>query len=529
MPWKILESLCRAGTSCRLAAGIRTVWDGSTIYRLLKAAQPCHRRKHPYMDWRMRTFDEIDFAARPWLPVSGWPITRSDIQPALERAATLLNLGPNIYDERLLSLLRLPPEEIGLDRDRLRSFFWQFSHERATSGEPMRFVNISRQLKAPNVDFLTRATVTEINLNNDGRCVNSLEAYSLEGNKAIVRAKTIVLCCGGIENARLLLASNSLMTNGIGNSKGIVGRYLADHPRTSLARFNGVGIDEIARHFNFFGLRHNGRTHFYLRGLSLSPDTQMREGLTNCAAYPVQVHRADDPWAALKRLRHGFSQKTLGDLIAVFGAINLVASGLYRRIVQKHGLPHRSVELRFDAMVEQRLDAESRVTLSDRRDRFGKPLPRVDWKIGSVEIESMKRLALLISDEFPRVGLPRPHLADWIAQDDNSKMACTDMAHLHARRGWARIPRPASSMQMRWFMASTASSLRAAPFSQQVATQTRRLCYWLLPSVWRITLRSASRAKYHFEPRCPTPRPKLHTSRFGAAVCVEPLLVLPSI
>ncbi len=374
-------------------------------------------------------FDEIDFAARPWLPVSGWPITRSDIQPALERAATLLNLGPNIYDERLLSLLRLPPEEIGLDRDRLRSFFWQFSHERATSGEPMRFANISRQLKAPNVDFLTRATVTEINLNNDGRCVSSLEAYSLEGNKAIVRAKTIVLCCGGIENARLLLASNSMMTNGIGNSKGIVGRYLADHPRTSLARFNGVGIDEIARHFNFFGLHHNGRTHFYLRGLSLSPDTQMREGLTNCAAYPVQVHRADDPWAALKRLRHGFSQTTPGDLIAVFGAMNLVASGLYRRLVQKRGLPHRSVELRFDAMVEQQLDAESRVTLSDRRDRFGKPLPRVDWKIGSVEIESMKRLALLISDEFPRVGLPRPHLADWIAEDDNSKMAFTDMAH----------------------------------------------------------------------------------------------------
>jgi choline dehydrogenase-like flavoprotein len=39
-----------------------------------------------------------------------------------------------------------------------------------------------------------------------------------------------VLACGGMENARLLLASNDVMTNGIGNQNDLVGRFFADNP-----------------------------------------------------------------------------------------------------------------------------------------------------------------------------------------------------------------------------------------------------------------------------------------------------------
>ncbi|MDK4718530.1 GMC family oxidoreductase [Rhizobium sp. CNPSo 3968] len=373
-------------------------------------------------------FDDIDFASRPWLPLSGWPIDRRELLPALERAGELLNLGPNLYDESLLGLLHSRPDNLGLDTQLLRPFFWQFSHMRHPRAEPTRFNRLALDIRATNIDFLMHATVVQINLDSPGRRVTSLDLKSATGRSASVRADTVILCGGGVENARLLLASNSAQSAGIGNAHGVVGRYLCDHPRTSLCRFTGRDIDAIARHFNFYGLGHGGRTHFYLRGLSLSPEMQAREGLTNCAAYPVQVHADDDPWAALKRLTKGAGKTVKRDLLAVAKSTDMIISGLYNRLVRKRGLPHRSTELRFDVMVEQQLDSESRITLADRCDPFGQPLSRIDWRIGTREIDSVKRLALTISNEFTRVGLPKPRLPDWILAD-GAGAQFMDMAH----------------------------------------------------------------------------------------------------
>ncbi|NVD42209.1 GMC family oxidoreductase [Ensifer sp. HO-A22] len=375
------------------------------------------------------SFDEIDFERRSWLPVSGWPMTRESLTPALDRAARLLNLGPNFYDERLFGRLHSPPDELGFDRDLLRPFFWQFSHERDQRGEPMRFGRVAAELVAPNIDILTDATVTAIHLDESGRRVASLDLRSVDGVRACVRPEIVVLCAGGIENARLLLASTSVMTGGIGNGRDVVGRYLADHPRSTLLQFDRRDIDIVARHFNFYGLSDEGVTRFYLHGLCLSPDVQRREELVNCAAYPVQIHSPADPWAALKRLMRGDCTRLASDLAVAVGSPAFLAKGTFRRVVQKRGMMHRSDTLRFDVMAEQKLDAESRVTLSDQRDRNGVPLPRVAWRIGPTEVQSVKRLARALSAEFVRNGFPRPNLADWIAADDDSKAAFTDMAH----------------------------------------------------------------------------------------------------
>ncbi|MGZ9721007.1 GMC oxidoreductase [Rhizobium miluonense] len=374
-------------------------------------------------------FDDVDFRSRPWLPLSGWPIERSQLLPALDRAAKLLNLGPNRYDESLFALLHSTPDDLGLDRRLLRPFFWQFSHMRSQRAVPTRFGRLALDITATNIDFLTHATVTRINIDSHGRSVTSLDLKSAAGRGASVHANTIVLCGGGIENARLLLASNSVLPAGIGNGYDVVGRYLCDHPRTSLCRFTGRDIDPIAQHFNFYGLSHDGRTQFYLRGLSLSPEIQAQEGLTNCAAYPVQIYAQDDPWMALWRLTKGASKTFKGDLLAVAKSADMVTSGLYNRLVRKRGLPHRSTELRFDVMAEQQLNAESRITLTERRDKFGQPLPRINWKIGTCEIGSVKRLALVISDEFARVGLAKPKLPDWIAGGESDAPVFMDMAH----------------------------------------------------------------------------------------------------
>lgn len=37
-----------------------------------------------------RPLDPIDFAVRPWVPYSGWPITRDDLAPYYQRASDIL-------------------------------------------------------------------------------------------------------------------------------------------------------------------------------------------------------------------------------------------------------------------------------------------------------------------------------------------------------------------------------------------------------------------------------------------------------
>ena len=373
-------------------------------------------------------FDEIDFDARQWVPDSGWPLQQRDLADVLGRAANLLNLGPNIYDKALYTRLKTPPADIDLNDNLLRTFFWQFSHK-PKSSEPLRFSELAAKLSTDNIDILTHATVIRIGLCESGRKVETLHVKSLSGVDAVIRAPVIVLCGGGIENARMLLASTNVATQGIGNDHDCVGRYLADHPRTVIARFGKETLQDVAEHFGFYGLSHNRRTHFYLRGLALSPRLQTREGLLNCATYPVQVLAPNDPWLALKRFYSGNRRFRLDDLRTALAAPGGLAAGLHRRLSMKRGLPRQLTELRFDAMAEQRPDRESRVTLSSVRDRLGVPLARVNWKIGWAEAASLARLAELISAEFWRVGLPQPKLEPWVLDEDFRNAPFSDMAH----------------------------------------------------------------------------------------------------
>jgi choline dehydrogenase-like flavoprotein len=44
------------------------------------------------------TYEPIDFEKRDWVPYSGWPIRRADLDPFYARAQSILDLGPYKYD-----------------------------------------------------------------------------------------------------------------------------------------------------------------------------------------------------------------------------------------------------------------------------------------------------------------------------------------------------------------------------------------------------------------------------------------------
>jgi len=86
----------------------------------------------------------------------------------------------------------------------------------------------------------------------------------LSVNRFSVESRTFILACGAIENARLLLTSDSVGKKGIGNDRDLVGRYFLDHPSV---RSSGAlsWVDDQASKLAQYALADGGRATLALR------------------------------------------------------------------------------------------------------------------------------------------------------------------------------------------------------------------------------------------------------------------------
>ena len=377
---------------------------------------------------KCRTFDDIDFERRPWVAHSGWPISKSELAPFEERAAAAMHLGPNVYDDELWTLLHRHEPGIASSTDQLETCFWQYSRDPDRPGEFLRFGAHFLKLRADNIRILTHATVTHVDTDESGR-LTSLELSSAPGHVVCLRSNVAVLAAGGIENARLLLLSNRTRPAGLGNGNDLVGRYLMDHPHTTLGEFPAAAARAVQAKLGLHQLKWQGRTNFYSYGLRLSPKVQREEQLLNCAAYFSEYRAPDDPWEAIKRLRSGKSSHRITDVLIAASSPSELLNGLYQRKLNGRNVQHKLHKLLIDCLVEQVPDPTSRITLSDRLDELGKPLPRIFWKVSGLERRSVALLAKTLHREFKRAGLEPPVLKEWIATDRHDLACFTDAAH----------------------------------------------------------------------------------------------------
>lgn len=390
-------------------------------------------------------FDAIDFQTRPWVPESGWPVSRGEIDPYVLRAMEVLNLCPS----------EPPPR---FDDAGLHSFYWQFARSRVDRLDVMRFGREFLAQDRSETRVLLDATVTHVGLRADGAQFSHLDVRSLGGRRARIEGKICVLAASAIENARLLLASNDVHAGGIGNGHDSVGRYLMDHAGARVGNFAPEAIARMAKLFGFFGVRHRGRAHMFMHGLALSPELQEREQLLNASVYFATQRAPDDPWDALKRLLRWRSPTVASDLRSVLAGSGLIAKGLGMRILtdertpkalkdvivnaairlspnmvadefQSHGVPHKITDLTIEAISEQAPNRDSRIGLSTQRDRFGVPLARIDWRIEDAERRTLLAIAEQVRKSFERAGLPAPQLEQWADSGRLQDIVIIDMAH----------------------------------------------------------------------------------------------------
>jgi choline dehydrogenase-like flavoprotein len=274
------------------------------------------------------------------------------------------------------------------------------------------------------------ATATHLDTDASGRHLKSVEIADPEGKRSTVRARAVVLCAGGVENARILLYSNRILPNGVGNTNDVVGRYFMDHPRDPdlTVRFNTSDADRVRAFFGPYRLDGARHRNSFVHGFALSYEMQRRHGLLNCTAWPFEIISADDPILAAKRLAAG-PKRAIRDIGLVVSQPGVVLRALHARLIAGQRARPRIDRIGFLVGSEQSPDPDSRIRLSERRDRLGLPLSRINWRIGAQERASQAMLAQLIATEFQRMGLPRAHLAEWVTSNRHEDAVLVDGCH----------------------------------------------------------------------------------------------------
>jgi choline dehydrogenase-like flavoprotein len=379
---------------------------------------------------RCANFDGIDYQRRSWVPNSGWPIDAELMTPFLDRSATHLGLGigSDYTGDLFWSMAKRRRPEPKIDSRILLPFFWQFSRDNSNRHEAMRFGPRLLSEQPDNLRIVTNATVVHVNTNETASEVHSVEVAALDDSRRTIVARSIVLCAGGIENARLLLASNRVCAAGLGNNHDVVGRYLMDHPRGSVATFDPSKVKKLQSQFGFHSVRTARGTWLFCQGMRLSPAIQEREGLTNCAVWLSELVGPDDPWSAFRRIARRRADWGRDPLTILLHPA-MVARGAYSTFVKGGGVPRRLRGLGLNCAVEQRPDPDSRVTLACRMDRHGMPLSRVNWRVNEQEMETARRSAELVVEGLHKLAIPPPVPNDWVTARLPFPTSFRDAAH----------------------------------------------------------------------------------------------------
>jgi choline dehydrogenase-like flavoprotein len=375
---------------------------------------------------RCMPFDPIDFETRPYVPDSGWPISYESVAAFYPGANRLCEAGEFNYDADE----SLP----GIDRPMIEGFEGKYF----TSNTLERFScptdfgsRYGKKLRdASNIRVMLHANVTAIRLDSIGRRVEALTVQTLTGKQFLARASHYVLATGGLEVARLMLASRDVQPNGVGNDHDFVGRYYMCHLAGTIGAIKISGPTHAVNHS--YQLSDEGI--YCRRRLALKPEIQREHQVSN---FIGRLHhpRITDPThrnailSALylgknfisyeygKRLhgeeRLGWSAWLKHVRNVAAGPTDIAAFGwhLFRdRKLADRKFPSIIIKSRanlysLDFHAEQQPNCASRVSLGRDIDALGMLRLNIDWRYTAGDVKAVQRALALLQVDFRQSGV----------------------------------------------------------------------------------------------------------------------------
>jgi choline dehydrogenase-like flavoprotein len=374
--------------------------------------------------WAARPLDPVDFEVRPGIPYSGWPFDRAHLDPYYAQAQALCRLGPFDYDPASWAdppPLPLPPGPVETT---------VFQHGTAS------FDGYYQELvRAPNVTLLLHASVVDLAVEDDPGRVDRVEVRREDGSRCFVRPRLVVLAAGGIENPRLLLLSRQGHPRGLGNDRDLVGRFFAER-LSARTGYIVPAAPDLLGHASFFAV-HAAAPGVRVQGALRVGDAAQRERqLLNCAFFllPRNLSMTAEAVRSVATLAKARRRRPLPAGMA--GHLRNVATGLgdlgvfARDRLRRPGDARSSLALR--AQAEQAPNPDSRVTLGTRRDRFGLPMARLDWRPRPSDRASIRASQKVVDRALRATGLG--HVELMLGDEDPPALLEGNFHHLGTTR-----------------------------------------------------------------------------------------------
>lgn len=418
--------------------------EGRSEYRELAAGENDGRPYFPLASTRLRAFGGTTghwggmcrplsrrvIEGRPWLDSEGWPLSWEELAAHYPRAHEICQLPADGYGVELWAGDDDPPE---VRSDRLELGVFQFS-------PPTRFGSVYRAdvEEAGNVEVYLHSTVVGASFSpGDGR-VEHLRVATTAGNRFTITARRFVLACSGIQNARLLL--HLLRTDGGARRiPDALGRYFMEHPYV-VGGYLVAGDADLTLPF-FMDHEVDGTK---IRGvLMTAPDVQRRRAVGECVLSPwpssVAPNQAESfASSGFASLRHLLEATTRGDWPRDagrhLGSLLEDFDGAVRGVWDLLSGGEPGAVFRLWCGVEQLPSRDSRVTLAEEADRFGVPLPRLEWRLAERDFRTLRAGMEMTALEAGRLGIGRVFVPDsddyWDTEVDGAfhHMGTTRMA-----------------------------------------------------------------------------------------------------
>lgn len=157
--------------------------------------------------------------------------------------------------------------------------------------------------------------------------------------------------------------------------------------------------------------------------VGLSREVRERHGLLDLHLRVFRFHpleasapviRGKEGWRRLSSGTEGSRLSAIGPLGAALrpAVPRYLAWHVLGKLFRRTPFDH----VRFTAFLEQEPDPENRITLGERRDRYGQPLPHLTWRESGFMRDSHQRSLELLDAEFRNCGFGRlQHREDEIA------------------------------------------------------------------------------------------------------------------
>jgi choline dehydrogenase-like flavoprotein len=319
---------------------------------------------------------DIDFRHRPNTAWSGWPISRSDLQPYIGGACEILGFRP---------WGSIPRPMKGSNGNLRKTFF----HYRQAPPDKENFqTQFIDELKSnDNIDVLLNANLVDLKLNDELNHVTSfvVRSHDISAKPLGFQARNYVLALGGIENARALLNADNQITGGVGNQQDLVGRFFMEHPSFVVGQYmlNKQGRATV--------LRKGRHSQYY----SPTEKFMLKHEVGNIG---MKFQRSN--------FRNDSITDTLKDVL-----LKEACSNVGNQITPNTGL--------VDASWEQSPDYDSRVQLSNNTDKFGLRKVVLDWRLQEIDRKTAREFALELGRFLARTDYGRMKVADWLMDDDS--------------------------------------------------------------------------------------------------------------